>query len=57
MSKNKVSYEKKIQAIKEYIKGNISQKEIARRIGVSATLFQVWLRKYESEEAEALKES
>lgn len=57
MSKNKVSYENKIQAIKEYLKGNTSQKEIAKRFGVSATAFQIWLRKYESEGEEALKES
>lgn len=56
MTKNKVSYENKIQAVKEYIKGGLSQKEIARKFDVSATSFQVWLRKYESEGAEALKE-
>ncbi len=57
MTKTKIGYDKKIETVLEYIKGNISQKQGAKKCNVSVTSFQVWIRKYETEGEESLKRS
>lgn len=55
MSKEKISYEQKLETVLQYINGNISQLDGAKRNGVSLAAFQTWIRKYKSEGAEGLK--
>ncbi|MEK4447656.1 IS3 family transposase [Bacillus sp. FSL M8-0052] len=42
----KFTAEEKIQAVKRYLAGREGHKTIAREIGVSSGVFQVWIRKY-----------
>lgn len=53
----KVNYEDKLQAVLEYMDGNMSQMDIAKKYNVSQASFQTWLRKYSSEGIEGLKPS
>ncbi len=53
----KVGYEKKVESVKEYINGKISQIQGAKKCDVSIAAFQVWIRKYQSEGEAGLKES
>lgn len=57
MSKCKVTYEEKLEAIQEYLQGETTQTETAHKYNVSLASFQTWLRKYSSEGAEGLKPS
>ena len=45
----KATYEEKLQAVSEYLKGDTSQKAVAKKYGVSLASFQTWVRKYEAE--------
>ncbi len=47
MPKN-VTTKEQVNAIKEYIEGQISQRQQAERLGVSIQTFQDWIRKYET---------
>ena len=53
----KATYEEKIQAVLEYLKGDTSQKLVAKKYNVSLASFQTWIRKYESEGEAGLKPS
>ena len=55
MSKTKIGNEEKIKAVIEYINGNISQRQGAKKCNVSLTSFQVWIRKYKAEGEDGLK--
>lgn len=48
MSNSKVSAEEKIYAVKLYLEGKKSQRQIADIYGVKQSSFQQWLRNYES---------
>ena len=53
----KATYEEKLQAVLEYLKGDTSQKLVAKKYNVSLASFQTWIRKYESEGEAGLKPS
>ena len=55
MSKEKISYEQKLETVLQYIKGIISQPQGAKKCNVSVTTLQVWIRKYQAEGEEGLK--
>ena len=48
MSKNKISAEDKIKAVKLYLDGKKSQGYIASKYGVVKTSVQRWIMKYQS---------
>ena len=52
-----IDYEQKLQAVTEYLQGQISQSKVAEKYGVKLSSFQTWLRKYNSEGADGLKKS
>jgi len=45
----------KIDAVNEYLKGNVSQETIARRLGVGQTTVRRWIANYESMGLEAFR--
>lgn len=51
--KQKLSIEKKIEIIRDYLKGRISMSEAARRGGVTWETIQCWVRNYEANGADA----
>ena len=51
--KQKLSIEKKIEIIRDYLKGRISMSEAARRGGVAWETIQCWVRNYEANGADA----
>ena len=53
----KATYEEKLQAVLEYLKGDTSQKIVAKKYDVSLASFQTWIRKYKSEGETGLKPS
>lgn len=53
MSQKKISAQEKIDAVRLYSKGNISQRQLARSMGVTLTTVQQWIRNYESMGEEA----
>lgn len=53
----KATYEEKLQAVLEYLKGDTSQKIVAKKYNVSLASFQTWIRKYKSEGETGLKPS
>ena len=53
----KAAYEEKLQAVLEYLKGDTSQKIVAKKYNVSLASFQTWIRKYKSEGETGLKPS
>lgn len=57
MTKTKIGFEQKIKTVLEYINGNISQIQGAKKCNISVASFQVWIRKYKAEGEEGLKES
>jgi transposase-like protein len=48
MSKNIISPDKKISAIKSFLNGEGSQRSIAAQLGISYQSFQQWIRNYKS---------
>jgi transposase len=48
MGRRGVSYEKKLEAVEKYLRGEGSQKSIAREYGVNYTSFQQWIANYEA---------
>lgn len=48
MGRNGVSYEKKLEAVEKYKRGEGSQESIAREYGVNKRSFQQWLSNYEA---------
>ncbi len=53
-SKSKVEIEEKVKIIREYIAGNISRGEAARRGGVAPSSISSWAQKYRAEGALSL---
>lgn len=53
-SKPKVAIEEKVKVTREYIAGNISREEAARRAGVAPSSITSWARKYRAEGAMSL---
>ena len=53
----KVSYENKLKAVLEYLDGNTTQTDTAKKYNVSVASFQTWIRKYKSEGEDGLKPS
>ena len=45
--KSHISYEKKVEAVEKYLRGEGSQKSIAREYGIGRTSFRQWLANYE----------
>jgi transposase-like protein len=48
MSKNKISTDEKLAAVRRFLNGEGSQRSIAAHIGVSYQSFQQWIRNYKS---------
>lgn len=57
MSNFKITYEKKLQAVLEYLRGDTSQKIVAKKYNVTQASLQTWIRKFESEGKDGLKVS
>ncbi|WP_373897822.1 transposase [Haloimpatiens sp. FM7315] len=53
--KTKISYEIKIKFVEEYLKGNISQKRIAKELGLNRSSIQEWIRKYKISDPKGLR--
>ena len=53
-NKSKVAIDEKVKVTKEYIEGNISREEAARRAGVAPSSITNWARKYRTEGALSL---
>lgn len=51
----KVDYENKLKAVLEYLDGNTTQMDTAKKYNVSLASFQRWIRKYTAEGADGLK--
>lgn len=50
----KVTYEDKLQAVQEYLNGNTTQMDMAKKYNVSLASFQKWVRKYKAEGTDGL---
>ena len=50
-NKQKLSAEKKIQIVREYLRARISITEAARRVGTDRGTIKGWINKYENEGA------
>ncbi|MFY9506302.1 MAG: helix-turn-helix domain-containing protein [Caldicoprobacterales bacterium] len=48
MGRRGISYEKKLEAVEKYQRGEGSQSSIARQYGVDRTSFNQWLAIYEA---------
>jgi transposase len=48
MGRRGISYEKKLEAVEKYLRGEGSQKSIAREYGVGRTSVRQWIANYES---------
>lgn len=48
MSKNKISLDEKLAAVKRFLNGEGSQRSIASHLGISYQSFQQWIRNYKS---------
>ena len=46
MKQRRNNPEIKIDAVNEYLKGNVSQETIARRLGVGKTTVRLWIANY-----------
>ena len=46
MSKNKVSYEKKVEIVRDYLDGRVGYKESIQRANNSAASFRHWVHLY-----------
>lgn len=55
MKQRRNNPESKIDAVNEYLKGNVSQETIARRLGVGQTTVRQWIANYESMGLEAFR--
>lgn len=55
MKQRRSNPEIKIDAVHEYLKGNVSQETIARRLGVDQTTVRRWIANYDSMGMEAFK--
>ena len=51
--KQKLSLEKKVEIIEEYLRGNIGLREAARRVGVVPDTISQWARNYEADGIDA----
>lgn len=51
--KQKLSIEQKVEIVQEYLKGQISMNEAARRSGVRRQSFDGWVRNYEADGVDA----
>jgi transposase-like protein len=56
MSKKKISSSEKIEAVEQFLRGEISQPAQARKLGINLRTFQDWIRKYQSMGTEGLLE-
>ena len=52
--KPKISTEEKISAVESYLRGELSQRQAAQKVGVKIAPFQRWLRIYRVEGPEGL---
>lgn len=48
MGKKEISYEKKLEAVEKYLRGEGSQESIAREYGVNNRSFRQWIANYEA---------
>ena len=54
MSKNKVSYEKKVEIVRDYLDGRVGYKESIQRANNSAASFRHWVHLYKGNGAAGL---
>ena len=54
MSKNKVTYEKKVEIVRDYLDGRVGYKESIRRANNSAASFRHWVHLYKGNGAAGL---
>ena len=54
MSKSKVSYEKKIEIVRDYVEGRVGYRESIRRANNSTASFRHWVHLYKENGAAGL---
>ncbi|WP_420832890.1 transposase, partial [Streptococcus danieliae] len=47
--KSKISFEDKLEAVTQYLKGKASNSELARQYGVDRSTIQRWIKMYQSQ--------
>ncbi|MGT2927743.1 transposase [Streptococcus danieliae] len=52
--KSKISFEDKLEAVTQYLKGKASNSELARQYGVDRSTIQRWIKMYQSQGSEGL---
>lgn len=54
MSQKKLTFEARVNAVKEYLGGNATQKAFAQKLGVGESTFRDWVVKYKCEGSQSL---
>lgn len=54
MSQKKLTFEARVNAVKAYLDGNITQKAFAQKLGVGESTFRDWVVKYKCEGSQSL---